>query len=193
LPAPPQYGPDAAYLQADATDRRFAASLAAGMKDEFASWQERASHIYAWLRARPTVRPAAIRIIPGTPYPEGTSPVTTTFDLSDADEVEFTLTGLDVKNAPVPLPDGFTAAWTLTDPDSTGAVLTPSADNTTAVLSAGVPDSNLMVSVSVTVTSPDGSTTVMQGAEAVIVTASDAVTVGIVPGTPAPEAPPAGP
>ena len=84
----------------------------------------------------------------------------------------------------MPLQAGYTAAWSLADPDSTGATLTPSADTTSATLGAGVPDSNLMVSV--VVTNPDGST--ISGAEAVVVQASEAVTVGLVPGTPTPEA-----
>ena len=108
----------------------------------------------------------------------------TVFDLSDADEVVFTLTGLDAAGNAVPLPAGFSAAWTLADPDATGAVLTPSADTASAALSAGVPDSNLLVSTAVTITNPDGSTSVLNGAEAVVVQAGDAATVGIVAGTP---------
>lgn len=113
----------------------------------------------------------------------------TVFNLADTDSVPFSLAGLDAKGASVPLPDGFSAAWSLADPDATGAVLTSSADNTTAVLSAGVPDSNLMVSVAVTITNPDGTTSVLNGAEAVVVTATEATTVGIVAGTPTAEAP----
>jgi hypothetical protein len=194
---------DEAYLLADALDRRAALDMATGLaascsSDEAWPWQgddsrrvwlSLADQAYRWLRCRDSLKAVSVGITPGTPYPEGTTPMTTTFDLSDADSVPFTLTGLDVQNAVVPLPAGFSAAWTLADPDSTGAVLTPSADTTTAVLSAGAPDSNLLVSVAVTITNPDGSTSVLNGAEAVIVQASEAVTVGIVPGTPSPEAP----
>ena len=113
--------------------------------------------------------------------------MTTIFNLDDTDEVTLTLTGLDAKGAVVPLPAGFTAAWTLADPDSSGAVLTPSEDTASAVLGAGTPDANVMVSVAVT--DPDG--TVLNGAEAFIVQPTAATTIGIVPGTPVPEAPPA--
>ena len=73
--------------------------------------------------------------------------MTTTFNLDDTDEVVFSLTGLDAKGASVALDSGFTAAWTLADPDPTGAVLTVSDDTTTATVAAGVPDSNLLLSV----------------------------------------------
>ena len=119
--------------------------------------------------------------------------MTATFTLDDTDEVVFSLTGQDAKGAAVALPAGFTAAWTLADPDSTGAVLTPSADTTTATLAAGVPDSNLMVSVVVTYTDPvTGQPDTLNGAEAVIVQATAATTVGLVAGTPTAE-PPAAP
>ena len=189
---------DAAYLQADAEDRRAALHEAAiiavtrgdvGLLTGEASLLSLAERNYRYLRNRDTLRAVAIEIIPGNPYPEGTTPVTATFDLSDVDEVVFSLTGLDAKGATTALPSGFTAAWSLADPDSTGATLTPSADTTTATLAAGVPDSNLMVSVTVTITNPDGSTTTLQGAEAVVVQASAATTVGLVPGTPTPETP----
>lgn len=182
---PSQTG-SAAYLLADAEDARTALQVAAVANDGFTSLLERAQACYGWLRSRQTLRPAAIRLTPGTPHPEG-HPVTTTFNLADTDEVTFSLTGLDAKNAEVPLPSGFTATWELADPDTSGAVLTPSADGSTAVLSSGVPDTNLMISVSVSVTNPDGSTTTMTGAEAVIVQATAATTVGLVPGTPQPE------
>ncbi len=70
-------------------------------------------------------------------------------------------------------------------------MLTVSEDTLSAVVAAGVPDSNLMLSVSGTVTNPDGSTTAVTGAEAIIVTAGPAVTVGLVAGTPSPEPAPA--
>ena len=79
--------------------------------------------------------------------------MTTTFNLDDTDEVD-SLTGLDAKGASVALDSGFTAAWTLADPDSTGAVLTVSDDTTTATVAAGVPDSNLLLSVVVTNRTP---------------------------------------
>ena len=66
--------------------------------------------------------------------------MTATFDLSDTQEVVFTLEGNDAKGASVPLEAGVTAAWSLADPDSSGAVLTVSADTLSATVSAGVPD-----------------------------------------------------
>lgn len=192
--------PDEAFLIADADDRRAALAAAA----QIASTRgdvgltpdpvfpvfvlDLAENAYRWLRNRDTLIVTSIRIIPGTPHKEGTT-VTTTFNLDDTDEVTFSLTGQDAKGAAVPLPAGFTAAWSLADPDGSGAVLTPSADTTTAVLAAGTPDTNLMVSVTVTITAADGSTSTLSGAEAVVVQATAATTVGLVPGTPTPEPP----
>jgi hypothetical protein len=195
----PDPGADDGALLADALDARAALVAATVLHEPRSSWQPAditrftavASGAYRWLRSRGTLRVTSIQIVPGTPHPEG-APVATVFDLSDADEVTFTLTGKDAAGASVPLPDGFSAAWTLADPDATGAVLTPSADNSSSTLGSGVPDSNLLVSVAVTITNADGSTSVLNGAEAVIVQAGDAVTVGIVPGTPTPKPPPAG-
>jgi hypothetical protein len=185
-----------AYLDADAADARAALANATqivasrgdcGFDGGDGDWLRLAERGYRFLRARDSLRAVSLQLIPGTPYKEGSTPVTATFDLSDTYQVVFSLTGLDAKDAAVPLPAGFTATWSLADPDSTGATLTASADTTTATLAAGVPDSNLMVSVSVAITNPDGSTTTLAGAEAVIVQASDATTVGLVAGTPAPE------
>lgn len=111
--------------------------------------------------------------------------MTATMNLEDTQEVTFTLTGADLKGASVPLDSGYSATWTLNDPDASGAALVPSADTTSAVLSAGVPTANL--SVSVIVTNPDGSS--LDGAEAVIVQATAATTIALVPGTPSDELP----
>jgi hypothetical protein len=191
---------DDAYLLADAQDRRAALAAAVDLAsrrgdigfhhDADPHWLHLADSAYRWLRSRDTLRMTRVSIMPGTPYPKGTTPMATSYNLLDSDSVPFTLTGLDADDQPVPLPDGYSATWSLADPDNTGAVLTPSADNTSAVLSAGVPDSNLMVSVTVTVTNPDGSTSTYQGAEAVIVTTGPLSAIGIVPGTPAPKTPP---
>lgn len=180
------------YLDEDARDRRaalgFAGALAYASPDRAAhDWQRNADLAYRWLQRRDSIRAVSVEITPGTPRKEGTT-VTATFTLDDTAEVTFSLTGLDAKGAAVPLPDGFTAAWSLADPDASGAVLTPSEDATTAVLAGGVPDTNLMISV--TVTEADGTT--LEGAEAVIVQATAATTVGLVAGTPAPEPAPAG-
>lgn len=189
---------DAAYLAADAADAHaalaVAAELAAHREDVHVRdgllvppghthWLMLAGQAYRWLRDRTSLHATSIQIVPGTPYKEGTIPMTTTFNLDDTDEVQFSLTGQDAKGASVPLDTGFTAAWSLADPDSTGATLTVSADTTTAVVAAGVPDSNLLLSV--VVTNPDGST--LNGAEAIVVQATAATTVGLVAGTPSAE------
>jgi hypothetical protein len=189
---------DPQTLAGDAEDRRAALAAAVTIashrgdtgltrSDERPHWLDLADAAYRWLRNRDTIRITAVKIIHGIPRPEGTSPVTTTYNLADNDEVTFSLTGQDAKGAAVPLPSGYTASWTLADPDSTGATLTASADTTTAVLAAGVPDSNLMVSVTVTVTNADGSTSTYQGAEAVIVSAGPLATISLVPGSVSPE------
>ena len=178
---------DGQYLSEDARDRRAALAFAQAFvysnprRDEF-DWPPLADEAYRWLRRRESLRAVAVTITPGIPRLEGTD-MTATFDLSDTDEVTFSLTGQDAKGADVPLADGCTAAWSLADPDSTGAVLAVSEDTTTATVSAGVPDSNLMLSV--VVTNPDGST--LSGAEAIIVQATAATTVGLVAGTPSAE------
>ena len=175
------------YLAEDARDRRAALAFAQAFvyanpqRDQF-YWPPLADEAYHWLQRRDSLHAVSLEIIAGTPRKEG-SVMATTFDLSDTDEVTFSLTGLDAKGASVPLDSGFTAAWSLADPDSTGAVLTVSADTTTATVAAGVPDSNLMLSV--VVTNPDGST--ISGAEAIIVQATAATTVGLIPGTPTAE------
>jgi hypothetical protein len=179
---------DAAYFAEDARDRRAALAFAQAFvygnprRDEF-EWPPLADEAYRWLQRRDSLRAVSVEIIPGQPITEGTTAMATTFDLSDTDEVTFSLQGADAKGAEVPLDSGFTAAWSLADPDSTGAVLTVSADTTTATVAAGVPDTNLMLSV--VVTNPDGST--LNGAEAIVVQATAATTVSLVPGTPVAE------
>jgi hypothetical protein len=179
---------DDAYLAADAEDRRAAlnaatALLAARGDLSPPEWLTHATIAYRWLRSRDSLTAIRVSIVPGTPYLEGTQPMTATFSLDDTDQVVFTLTGQDAKGADVPLDAGYTAAWSLADPDSSGAVLTVSDDTTSATVAAGVPDTNLMLSV--VVTNPDSST--LNGAEAIIVLATAATTVGLVAGTPAPE------
>ena len=183
---------DRTYLEEDALDRRaalgFAGALAWADPDRAGrEWRRNADQAYRWLQRRDTMRAVSVEITPGIPRPEGIT-VTTTFNLDDTDEVTFSLTGLDAKGAAVPLAAGFTAAWSLADPDASGAVLTVSEDTATAVVGAGVPDVNLMLSVAVT--DPDG--TVLNGAEAIVVQATAATTVGLVAGTPVPEPAPAG-
>ena len=179
---------DATYLAEDARDRRAALQAATALiynSPDFRAdreWLRLADDAYQWLQRRDSLRAVSIEIVPGTPRKEG-STVTTTFNLEDTQEVTFSLTGQDAKGASVPLESGFTAAWTLADPDSSGAVLTVSADTTTAVVAAGTPDTNLLLSV--VVTNPDAST--LSGAEAIIVQATAATTVGLVAGAPVAE------
>jgi len=184
---------DGRYLAADAADAhaalQFAAQLAAATEgwpgaDE---WLRIADSTYRWLRQRDSIRAAAIIITPGTPRPEGTNPMATIFDLSDLDEVTFTLSAADAKGAPVDTPPD-TWAWVLADPDATGAVLTVSADTLSAVVAAGTPDTTGTLLLTVT-----GATSGLTGAEAILVQASAAATVSLVPGTPTPEPPPSPP
>ena len=181
---------DATYLLEDAKDRRAALAFAQGALTAliYSGVPEREWHLFAddayrWLKRRDSLRATSVEIIPGDPFKEGTAPVATTFDLSDTDQVVFTLEGNDAKGASVPLEDGITAAWSLADPDSSGATLTVSGDTLSATVAAGVPDTNLMLSV--VVTNPDAST--LSGAEAIIVQATAATTVGLVAGTPSAE------
>jgi hypothetical protein len=181
--------PDYPYLAEDAEDRRAALAAATALfaprlSDQFGDttgYLKLAGEAYRWLRHRDTLHAVSITLIPGTPYPEGTSPVSTTFDLSDTDSVSFTLSGLDAKGAPVDAPVD-TWTWTLADPDASGAVLTPSADTLSASVSAGVPDTNLLLTVT-------GASSGLTGAEAIVVQATAAATVGLVAGTPVPETP----
>ena len=135
---------------------------------------------YRWLRRRDSLRAASITLTPGTPRAEGTPDMTTVFNLNDTDQVEFTLQAQDAKGAPVDVPAD-TWTWALADPDASGAVLTVAGDTLSAVVAAGTPDANLMLSVS-------GDASGLAGAEAIIVQATAAATIGLVAGTPVPEA-----
>jgi len=184
--------PDQEYLLADALDARAAlaaaATVVAAMEGRTPQkLREMAEVGYRWLKQRDSLRVISISLVPGTPRKEGT-PVTTTFNLDDTDQVPFTLMGADAKGAQVPLPGGVTAAWSLADPDSSGATLTVAPDTLSAVVAGGVPDTNLMLTTAVTM--PDG-VTVLNGAEAIVVQATAAQTISLVPGTPTPETPPA--
>jgi hypothetical protein len=187
--------PDAAYLGADAKDRRCALNMATVLAASCASdeawarqgddsrqvWLTLADHAYRWLRQRDSLKAVTLVLNPGTPYPEGTTPMGTTFDLSDTDEVVFTLGGVDAKGASVPAPAD-TWAWNLADP--TGSVLTVSADTTTATVAAGSPDTTGTLTLTVT-----GQASGLTGAEAILVVASAATAIELVPGTPSAEAP----
>lgn len=182
---------DDAYLAEDATDRRAALAAAVDLTSRRGDigpddWHHLADSAYRWLRERDSLRIVSVQIIPGSPYPRGTSPMTSIFDLSAVDSDVFTLMGADANGNPVPLPANYTAAWSLLDPADTGAVLTPSDDTTSATL-APVLVGTLTIDVTVTVTNSDGSTSTYQGAEAVIVAAGPIDTIAVVPGTPTPE------
>jgi hypothetical protein len=189
---------DYAYLAADQSDRMYALDkvtelVVAGLRqqredgrddhdDPVQAWLDAATQAYRWLRHRDSLLAVALTIVPGVPHDEGT-PVATVISLDDTAEVNFTLAGTDAKGSSVPLDAGYTAAWVLADPDASGAVLTVSADTTNATVAAGVPDDN--VSLSVTVTNPDGST--LTGVEAIQIVATAATSVSLVAGTPSPE------
>lgn len=166
----------------DALDRRHALSAAVALVLEHGGGPDRliaeANFVYAWLRRRDTLRPASITLIPGTPSQEGTPPMAATFSMGDNDQVTFTLDGKDAKGADVPSPAD-TWSWALSDPDSSGAALTPSGDTLSAVLAAGGPTANLVVSAA-------GQSTGLQGACAVTITAGPASSVDLVPGDPTP-------
>ena len=107
--------------------------------------------------------------------------MTATFDLSDTDQVVFSLEGVDAKGASVPLDSGFTAG-SARQPRLLGR--RPHRQRRRhRHRGRRVPDANLMLSV--VVTNPDGST--LNGAEAIIVQATVATTVGLVAGTPTAE------
>jgi hypothetical protein len=178
---------DPAYLAADAEDARAAlraaVDLLGGGLIADRGWRSLAEDAYRFLRSRDSLRAIRLQLLPGTPYMEGSTPVTATIDLSDTDELPFTLTGLDAKDAQVAAPAD-TWNWVLSDPDNSGATLTVSADTTSATVAAGTPTANLSLSVT-------GANTGLQGAEAIIVQATAATTIGLVAGTPEPEPAPA--
>lgn len=182
--------PDGTFLEQDAQDRRHALSIATQLiisssqgppwqrRDNGADWLSVAGRAYTWLRQRPSVpQPVAITLTAGPITQENS--VTTSMNLADNDQVNFTITGTDAKGAPVTAPTD-TWAWTLTDPDTSGAVLTVSTDTMNATVAAGTPTANLSLSVT-------GANTGLQGAEAIIVTAGPAETIALVPGTPSAE------
>ncbi len=177
---------DAAYLAEDARDRRAALAFAQSFvyvspaRDQF-EWPPLADEAYRWLQQRDSLRAASISLIAGTPIPEGEIPVTATIDLSDIDEVTFTLSAVDAKGAEVPVPSD-TWNWALADPDGTGSTLTVSADTLSATVAAGTPDTTGTLTLTVT-----GASTGLTGAEAILVVASAAATIGLVAGTPTAE------
>jgi hypothetical protein len=184
---------DDAYLQADAEDRRTALARAVelaskrgdvglhGSEAGGVHWLRLADDAYYWLRNRVSLRASTITLDPGTPVKEGTS-MTATIDLSDVDQVTFTLSAADAKGASVPVPTD-TWSWSLSDPDGTDSVLTVSADTLSAVVAAGTPDTTGTLTLTVT-----GQNTGLTGAEAILVVASAASVIGLEAGTPVAEA-----
>jgi hypothetical protein len=175
---------DDAYIDADQADAHAAleesAQIIASGQAAAHEWTELSARAYRWLRNRDSLRVVRIELKPGKPGKEG-KVMTTTYNLEDDDEVQFSLTGFDAKDAPVAAPSD-TWTWTLADPDSSGATLTVSEDTTTATVAGGVPDTNLLLSVT-------GADSGLSGAEAIIVVAGAVATIGLVPGTPTPETP----
>lgn len=186
--------PEDAYLIADAADRRSALNAAVSMASHRgdvligessrvrsdAHWLRLADDAYRWLRDRDTLHATTIQLVPGKPVKEGTE-VSTVFDLSDTDQVVFTLSASDAKGASVPMPAD-TWSWALADPDATASVLTVSDDTLSATVAAGTPDTTGTLTLTVT-----GQTTGLTGAEAILVVASAATVIGLEPGTPTAE------
>jgi hypothetical protein len=183
---------DAAYLEEDATDRRVALATAADLASRRGDihlhhdagephWLGLADSAYRWLRQRDSLHASSIQLVPGTPEKEGTT-VTATIDLSDIDQVTFTLSAADAKGASVPVPTD-TWSWSLSDPDGTDSVLTVSADTLSATVAAGTPDTTGTLTLTVT-----GQNTGLTGAEAILVVASAASVIGLEAGTPVAEA-----
>jgi redox-sensitive bicupin YhaK (pirin superfamily) len=194
LRALPDWTPsELAYLAADAEDRRAALAAAAVLlgrrsrPDSFAmrsqpasstrEWLQAASAAYGWLQGRDSLKAVQIFIEAGKPQQEGT-PVTTSLNLVDNQTVGFTLSGADSKGIQVPAPAD---TWAWASDDTAGAIgtLTVSADTLSATVAAVAPGT---LTLSVT-----GATSGLTGAEAIIVTAGPAVTIDLVPGTPAAE------
>ena len=177
----------------DAIDRRTALNAAVALITADDDVNPREAHhlipwaddLYYWLRQRVTLRAVSLTLTPGTPIPEGTTPMATTFTLPDNDEVTFTLGGLDAKGAATSAPAD-TWNYSLSDPDSSGAVLTVADDTLSATVAAGTPTANLALSVS-------GMNTGLSASCAITVEAGAAVSVDLVPGTPADEPAPAPP
>lgn len=171
-------------LAEDAADRRAALSAAVTLLGQIelirrAELVTLADHAYRWLRSRDTLRATSIQLIPGKPFTEGTISMTATINLDDTAVLPFSLGGEDAKGVEVGAPaDNW--AWTLNDPDASGAVLTVSADTLSATVAAGTPTSNLNLSVA-------GANTGLTGAEAIVVLATAATTISLVAGTPAAE------
>jgi hypothetical protein len=178
---------DQAYLAEDARDRRAALAFAQAFvygvqgREEF-GWPPLADEAYRWLQRRDSIRAVSIQLIAGEPRnEEGTPAMSSVIDLSDIQEVPFTLGGTDAKGASVAAPSD-TWTWTLADPDATGATVTVSADTTSAVVAAGSPDTTGVLTLTVT-----GQNSGLTGSQAIDVVASAATAIQLVEGTPADE------
>ena len=66
-----------------ATELALSGQLARRMEadDPVGAWLDIATLAYSWLRHRDSLLAVGVQIVPGVPYPEGTTPVTTTFSL----------------------------------------------------------------------------------------------------------------
>jgi hypothetical protein len=176
------------YLAEDARDRRAALAFAQAYvygvqgRQEF-EWPPLADEAYRWLQRRDSLRAVSIQLIAGEPRnEEGTPAMSAVIDLSDIQEIPFTLGGLDAKDASVPAPAD-TWVWSLADPDGTGATFTPSADTTSCVVAAGSPDTTGVLTLTVT-----GQNTGLTGSQAIDVVASAATAIALVAGTASAEA-----
>jgi hypothetical protein len=175
------------YLAEDARDRRAALAFAQAYvygvqgRQEF-EWPPLANEAYRWLQRRDSLRAVTIQLIAGEPRNEGEPAMSAVIDLSDIQEIPFTLGGTDAKGASVPAPAD-TWTWTLADPDDTGATATPSADTTSCVVAAGSPDTTGVLTLTVT-----GQNTGLTGSQAIDVVASAATAIALVAGTASTEA-----
>lgn len=107
----------------------------------------------------------------------------TAFTLLDDQQVGLTLTGVDSRGNPAPLPPG-SATWSVDNPNV--LLITPSADTLSCLIQPVGPLGVANVSVVLVNNGADVAT----GSLAVTVTNDSPVTIGINPGTPVPLVPP---
>lgn len=167
-----------AYLGEDAADRRLALRCATELEAQTASAARTgvaalSEQLYAWLRARPSIRPARLIITHGQPAAQtGVQQMATELDLQDNQNDSFSVGAVDSK--------GFATAdgpFTWASPDDlTSAVitLTPSDDTTSCAVSAVAPGQ-----ATVQCTDPGG----ISGSELVVVTAGPVASLVLTAGT----------
>ena len=168
------------YLSEDAADRRLALRCATDLEAQTdvgirVGITVLSDELYAWLRARPSIRPARLIITHGpVTVQDGENQMATQLNLQDNQNDTFSVGAVDSK--------GFATAdgpftWASPD-DPTGQFisLVPSADTTSCAVSAVAPGQG-----TVQVTDPSGIT----GSELVVVTAGPVASLVLTAGTPA--------